>query len=528
MPNRRKDAAGGWMIRGMLCPPLNTDREKLTPLSPNHPECATHHTGTDIAHVDVVVGKPGTNRTEPLAGETFVYIGTDDGDFELARDAEPTFDDLAPTRCFHRPPVMLPPAAPLTVTPPTVTPPSRMENTVVRLMTPLRKVEETQIRPCPGTTMPPSRRPPKQRFLPDEEVTTRPPRLARGTNYPNKIGHYRIVRKIAAGGMGIVYEAEHESLGRRVAIKTLRRSILRDDEMVRRFLGEAIAAARIRHSGVVTVYDFGNLPDGTTYLVMEYLEGETLSRAMSEGEAMTIERVVELGRQIATTLAHAHAAGIVHRDLKPDNIHVLKDPLTGTERTKLLDFGVAKFVQQQLLTSMQTGLGKILGTPWYMPPEQCQGSGNIDARSDIYSLGCVLFQMACGRVPFPGKLTEVLTAHKMSAVPSVRAINPALPKSFDRLIRSMMAKDPRQRPQTMKEVERALRKLDLTSEQLESTAPKSIPPMAMPQTISRESTDRLPVPRRLKSRRRTSRVWIFGLAVAVLIAVGTVLGTGAY
>jgi serine/threonine-protein kinase len=322
--------------------------------------------------------------------------------------------------------------------------------------------------------------------------------------------------------MGIVYEAEHETLGRHVAIKILRKSVLKDHEMVRRFLGEAIAAARIRHSGVVTVYDFGHLSDGATYLVMEYLEGETLSRAMIEGEAMTIERVVELGRQIATTLAHAHAAGIVHRDLKPDNIYVVRDA-HGAERTKLLDFGVAKFIQQELLTSMQTQLGKILGTPWYMPPEQCQGA-EVDERSDIYSLGCVLFQMACGRVPFPGKLTEVLAAHRESTPPSARSLNPSIPKSLEKLIFSMMAKDPRQRPQSMTQVERALRKLDLTVEQLEARALKSIPPMAMPQTIARESTDRVV----MEPRRTHRKTRAIGLAIAVTAALGAIIGLGAY
>ena len=221
-------------------------------------------------------------------------------------------------------------------------------------------------------------------------------------------GSYRLVSQLGAGGMGWVFLAEHSVLGSRAAIKVLKPNHSQQQHLVQRFFDEARSATRIADPGIVTVLDFGWHPSGSAYLVMEHLSGETLSRRVRSGGPLAPPAALAIIRQCAIAMASAHARGIVHRDLKPDNIFVVPDPGLGTERIKILDFGIAKLLGEGDASHETTHSGMILGTPGYMSPEQCRGAGQVDHRTDIYALGCVLQFLLTGRAPFvastPGDL----------------------------------------------------------------------------------------------------------------------------
>lgn len=276
------------------------------------------------------------------------------------------------------------------------------------------------------------------------------PELAAGA----RLGNYEIVRKIGQGGMGVVYEAKHLLLPRRVAIKFLLINNVHDEDQIRRFLGEAVASTQIDHKGVVDIYDYGYDERNHAYLVMEFVDGRSLQSVMKRSGQLPIPVAVRIARDVAEILAAAHKRGIVHRDLKPDNILLSRDE-AGTDFTKILDFGVAKFVNAQNMTG-KTKIGSIIGTPWYMPPEQCQGFSTVDARSDIYALGCVFYQMLCGKVPFAGSLRDVLMAHVHVAPPPPHSFCPEIPPAVEALILRMMAKEATDRPGSMDEVARTL------------------------------------------------------------------------
>lgn len=275
------------------------------------------------------------------------------------------------------------------------------------------------------------------------------------------LGSYRIVEQLGEGGMGVVYVAEHTLLGNKAAIKFLHSELSRNQEVVQRFFNEALAATKIAHSAIVKVFDYGHAKDGSAYIVMEYLAGESLGARLRTKRPLSPEAVVTIGEQAAGALAAAHKSGIVHRDLKPDNIFLVPDPVVpGGERVKLLDFGIAKLSAEATESHSMTRTGSMLGTPYYMSPEQCRGAGQIDHRSDIYSLGCVLFEMATGSVPFLGEgLGEILGAHQHLAPPAARSINPACPEELEAFLARLLAKDPQHRPQSMYDVAAELQRL---------------------------------------------------------------------
>jgi serine/threonine-protein kinase len=227
------------------------------------------------------------------------------------------------------------------------------------------------------------------------------------------VGSYVIRRVLGEGGMGRVYLAEHQLIGKRAAIKVLLPQYSSQAEIVNRFFNEARASSMLKHPGVIDVYDFGRLPDGSAYLMMEFLEGQSLAARLRAG-SLALELALDIARQVALALGAAHAHGIVHRDLKPDNVFLVPDTeLRAGVRTKVLDFGIAKLTDDQGGGGAgATRTGAIIGTPTYMSPEQCRGAGKVDHRSDVYSLGCMLFEMLSGRPPFvaegPG---EVIAAH---------------------------------------------------------------------------------------------------------------------
>jgi len=215
------------------------------------------------------------------------------------------------------------------------------------------------------------------------------------------IGSYRLVRHIGQGAMGEVFEAEHLLLGSHAAIKVLRPELSLRDETVGRFFNEARAAAVARHPGLVEVFDFGYHTSGNAYLVMELLQGESLSSLVARRGPLPAGEAVLLARQVAMAMAAAHQHGIVHRDLKPDNLYITSDPDSSCGmRVKVLDFGVAKLASASISGATATRTGQLIGTPLYMAPEQCHGASLVDARADIYSLGCILYHMLCGHPPF--------------------------------------------------------------------------------------------------------------------------------
>src|SRR5580704_6242623 len=253
------------------------------------------------------------------------------------------------------------------------------------------------------------------------------------------IGRYKIVAELGHGAMGSVYRAHDPTMDRTVAIKTILAAALSGplaQEYRERFIREARAAGRLSHPGIVTVYDVSE-QDGTPYLVMEFVAGRSLAAAMDAGERFSIDRIYELGQQVAEALGYAHRNGVVHRDVKPANI-LLAAPGPGeVERAKLADLGVAKLTATQITTT-----GQLLGTPAFMPPEQFTGVP-IDGRADLFSLGVILYWLATGDKPFAGDTITAVSykiVHSEPAPP--RRINPAVPLPLERIIMKCLEKDP--------------------------------------------------------------------------------------
>ena len=275
-------------------------------------------------------------------------------------------------------------------------------------------------------------------------------------NVESHIGQYKILRTLGAGGMGTVYLGEHLLLGRRAAIKTLLPTLSSHREIVDRFFTEARAISTISDPGVVQIFDFGYHVDGTAYIVMEYLEGESLSARLDRLGKLPPADGLRIARQLASSLSSAHALGIVHRDLKPGNVFIIRDPEAhGGERTKILDFGICKLGDPEHAHATQTGT--MLGTPVYMSPEQCRGAGKVDHRSDIYSLGCVLFHVLTGRPPFDcDSVGDFIAAHLKDVAPPPSELATELPPTVDALLARCLAKDPDERFQSMTELQSTL------------------------------------------------------------------------
>jgi eukaryotic-like serine/threonine-protein kinase len=229
--------------------------------------------------------------------------------------------------------------------------------------------------------------------------------------------------------------------------------------MVDRFFNEAKASTLIEDPGIVDIFDYGRLPDGNAYIVMELLEGETLGERLKRVEKLSPNHAAAIARHIAGTLESAHTHGIIHRDLKPDNVFLVKDAaLPRGERAKLLDFGIAKLASGTQPSDMvKTETGRLMGTPYYMSPEQCRGAGKIDHRTDLYSLGCVLYQMLTGRPPFVLEgAGEILAAHIHVPPLAPRHYEPSVPTSLQAVVLRMLQKEPVRRFQSAADVVAAL------------------------------------------------------------------------
>jgi serine/threonine protein kinase len=292
---------------------------------------------------------------------------------------------------------------------------------------------------------------------------------------PSQIGSYRIVREIGRGGMGAVYEAEHQRVKSRVAIKVLHPEYSKDPQIVARFRQEPMAANLTRHPGIAHVIESDVMADGTPFIVMEYLDGQSLRQRMKRARGGLPElAVIRFGKQVADALAAAHSKKIVHRDIKPENIMIVRDDaVPGGERAKVLDFGIARVAEEhvistsQSLTQVQTSpFAALLGTATYMAPEQCQGIGRsiVGETADVYSLGIMMYEMLAARPPFQApELVSVMHMHVSEAPLPVSTLRPDVSPDIDALIMRMLAKDPDQRP-SMREVSSALTELEQHSE----------------------------------------------------------------
>ena len=275
-----------------------------------------------------------------------------------------------------------------------------------------------------------------------------------------RIGNYEIKTKLGEGGMGAVYMGEHPLIGKQVAVKVLLDDLVANEALVTRFFHEAKAANDIRHQNIVDIVDFGKIekPGGASghivYLIMELLEGQSLA-ARLDSKRLSLDEVRHILQQCCSGLAASHAKGIIHRDLKPDNLFLVR---RGSDENfvKILDFGIAKLTSTSS-TSNKTRTGTLIGTPAYMSPEQCAGRSTIDARSDIYALGIVMYEMLTGHVPFKGEgFGDIVVAHLTETAKKPSELRADIPPAFDAIVMKAINKEVEGRFQSMEEFRVAL------------------------------------------------------------------------
>jgi serine/threonine protein kinase len=328
------------------------------------------------------------------------------------------------------------------------------------------------------------------------------------------IGNYRVIAKLGEGGMGAVFLAEHVVIGRKVAVKVLRPEGAANQELLHRFFLEARSTASLRHPSLIDVFDYGFHTNDSPYIIMEYVEGESLAARIQRVGRLPIATIVDISRQIAAGMSMAHLSGLVHRDLKPGNVL-----LTGGRKgqpgdtVKILDFGIAKLMSPDPTTGPLTQMSAFLGTPMYMAPEQCLGAGNVDHRSDIYALGCMMYEMACGQAPFTSSsVRELIAGHLRGTPQPPRSVRHDIPADLEGIILRALAKTPSSRQKSMAELsddlERCARGIapSLRLGAIESANAASIFPVSKPARDSRNSHAEDARPS--VSRRKSGRVWI--------------------
>jgi serine/threonine protein kinase len=348
------------------------------------------------------------------------------------------------------------------------------------------------------------------------------------------IGNYRVTRKLGEGGMGEVYLGEHPLIGKKVAIKVLHDELSSKEEATSRFFQEAKSVNDIGHENIVDILDFGKAPrdpamggGDEVYLIMEYLEGESLASRRNRGP-LPYPELVHVMRQCASALAASHAKEIIHRDLKPENIFLVTHG-GDSSFAKILDFGIAKLTGAGRV-SQKTRVGLVIGTPAYMSPEQCEGKADVDARSDVYALGVVMYELLTGRVPYEGEgFREVMVAHLTREAVRPTLIDPHIPPELEAIALHAIEKDRARRFQSMAELEAALtnpgehytryRPKPVSGERPPATLVLESPPMrATPMTPAPASQPSLEamVPR------RRAGVWMAAGAALCLGVVGVV------
>jgi len=269
---------------------------------------------------------------------------------------------------------------------------------------------------------------------------------------------WRILSDLGKGGMGEVFLAEHIKLGRKEALKILKPSLAADTQFVARFRREARAVNRLRHPNIIAIYDFGQLPDGRFYLAMEYAEGLSVERLLKRDDHFDTPRALGVLGQLAYAVHHAHSRGVLHRDLKPDNLILVGGE---DETLKVLDFGIAKIVSMDNVESVALSTGDMVwGSPRYMAPERVRGVGK-DPRSDVYSIGCIAFELLIGAPPFLGTSDEIIRGHLQEVPEPPSKWRPSLniPAELDAVILKCLAKDPAERFQNAAELFAALTKV---------------------------------------------------------------------
>jgi serine/threonine protein kinase len=334
------------------------------------------------------------------------------------------------------------------------------------------------------------------------------------------LGHYRVIRLLGQGGMGLVFLAEDSLLCRPVALKVIRPEIADTPSIAQRFMREARATAAIKHDHIVTIYQVGN-QHGLPFLAMEYLKGMSLANWLDKGHSPTVDFVLRIGREIASALSAAHRRGLIHRDIKPANIW-LEAP---SGRAKILDFGLARSQREDVEISHS---GTVLGTPAFMAPEQARGE-LVGAGSDLFSLGCVMYRLCTGRAPFEGESVMAILASLLNDTPRRPVeLNPGLPPDLDELVMRLMAKDVTDRPESAEMVVQSIRSIEraLASERQYDGFPAAAPSQAAMGSRSQAATGvvRLPAPSPSASQPRDLRRTIGMLAAIAATLVATALG----
>lgn len=341
------------------------------------------------------------------------------------------------------------------------------------------------------------------------------------------VGKYKVTREIGRGGFGVVYEVVQQSIGHRAAAKLLSPALASDpkhQKYIERFIDEARAVNLINHPGVLKIFDLGELPDRTMYILMEYLEGESLQARIDkyqlDGKRLSPRKIFQLASQLAGAMAQAHERGVIHRDLKPENVFLIPDPdVEGRERCKLLDFGLARFLDSP---ERRTTAGMTLGTPTYMSPEQCMGLDTIDGRTDVYSLGVLLYQLLAGVPPFVGDMGKVMRAHCTELPQPLGPRAPNLSAKVADFVMSLLLKDAGQRMQ-MRQAEQTINGFlesgELSKDEYQGgpQAPTTASPAIAPTTVVRAEKGKLQSGSALLTDKRG--MLIGGAAGAVVLAL---------
>jgi serine/threonine-protein kinase len=346
-------------------------------------------------------------------------------------------------------------------------------------------------------------------------------------------GRYRVGELIAWGGMGVVYAAHDEALQRKVALKIVRNDFADNQEAVARFLNEARAAATLKSEHVARVLDVGQLDNGTPFMVLEHLEGADLARTLQAHGTLSVEQAVDYILQACEALAEAHKAGIIHRDLKPENLFVSRGP-DGSPVVKVLDFGISKRLKGNVGRSI-TNPATNVGSPLYMSPEQMKSPSNVDARSDVWSMGAVLFELLTGRSPFDSDSIPEICAKVLSVEPpTLRTLNPEFPPELDAVVMRCLRKDPAERFDNVAQLASALEPFGASQTPLAVrrialiSGRASLVPSSLPEHRTQQSS---PTPWAMVSRASAAGLKTVGqkyglrLSAALVVGVTALIGT---